>query len=48
VLLSSTVSNYSQLLGVDHLALALHKLADLQQQEAAGSDQVWNTWNVPD
>lgn len=39
-LLLSVVSKYGQLMGVDHLALAVHKLAELRQQEAAGADQV--------
>jgi hypothetical protein len=40
VLLSSVVLKYSQLMGVDHLALAVHKLAELQQDGAAGPEQV--------
>jgi hypothetical protein len=40
VLLSNVVSQYSQLMGVDHLALAVHKLAELQQEGAAGPEQV--------
>ena len=43
VLLLGVVRRYSQLLGGDHLALALHKLAELQQQEAAGPDEVCGT-----
>lgn len=40
VLLSKVVAKYSQLMGVDHLALAVHKLAELQQEGAAGPEQV--------
>lgn len=40
VLLSKVVSKYGQLMGVDHLALALHKLAELQEEGVAGSAQV--------
>jgi hypothetical protein len=40
VLLPSVVLKYSQLMGVDHLALAVHKLAELQQDRAAGPEQV--------
>jgi hypothetical protein len=40
VLLSKVVSKYSQLMCVDHLALAVHKLAELQEQGTAGSSEV--------
>lgn len=40
VLLSKVVSKYSQLMGVDHLALAVHKLAELQEQGTAGTSEV--------
>lgn len=40
VLLSKVVSKYGQLMGVDHLALALHELAELQEQGAAGREEV--------
>lgn len=42
VLLSDVVARFGQLMGVDHWALALHKLAELQQEGLAGSEQV--TW----
>lgn len=40
VLLSKVVSKYSQLMSVDHLALAVHKLAELQEHGTAGTSEV--------
>lgn len=46
-LLECVVRQYGQLMGAGHLALAAHKLAELQQGGLAGSEQVGgDSWNV--
>jgi hypothetical protein len=40
LLLSKVVAKYGALMGVDHLALVLHRLAQMTQHGTAGSDEV--------